>query len=253
MKIYSSKHQAIVEAPIREKPEYSEGDDAFDRQLNYQIKMQAYNKWLSTHKPVPDEFKDYWADGQEVPDSAYEVKKQWLREKANQWLDVDMHLPINYYCKTRLVAIPKKEKEDLEPEASNTDEASVASHSCTVGNSIEQRFYSECCAKWDYDYVLQKTNPKELLEWIIRNTEDFYLKAWQEQSIKKQELEIENAQWQDAFKKMSDLVHAHKEYIKDMRLALSLIITELEGSPVKFFAKDGIISLCKSYMPCSTE
>jgi hypothetical protein len=167
MKIYSSKHQAIVEAPIREKPEYSEGDDAFDRQLNYQIKMQAYNKWLSTHKPVPDEFKDYWADGQEVPDSAYEVKKQWLREKANEWLDVDMHLPINYYCKTRLVAIPKKEKEDYVPNVQSNNEASVASHSSGFSNSIEQpasiEMANRILANYKPDNMYEHNEIKKLL------------------------------------------------------------------------------------------
>jgi hypothetical protein len=65
MKIYSSKHQAIVEAPIMEKPLISQV--IIDKEpKTSKFYFEAYNKWLSTHKQVPDEFKDYWKDGQEV-------------------------------------------------------------------------------------------------------------------------------------------------------------------------------------------
>lgn len=49
---------------------------------------------------------------------------------------------------------------DFEPEASNTDEAAVASHSCTVGNSIEQFLRMKIDAahrNWD---KAQKTNKR---------------------------------------------------------------------------------------------
>jgi hypothetical protein len=178
MRYYSKEHNRLMLSPKVEKPVVyipeteEEAREAANEQARELPQFSHYGHWLSSSLEIIGEHE--YVDGEEVPDSAYEVKKQWLREKANQWLDVDMHLPINYYCKTRLVAIPKKEKEDLEPEASNTDEASVASHSGTVGNSIEH-WAKDIEEQADNDYAMMQAC--EFAEWMNKNVVDYLLDA----------------------------------------------------------------------------
>lgn len=67
----------------------------------------AYGAWLDSRIPVPEECRQHFDEGCSYQEGAdFRIQKQWLREKANQWLDVDEMLPINFYCKTRYVAIP---------------------------------------------------------------------------------------------------------------------------------------------------
>jgi hypothetical protein len=163
---YSKEHNRLMLSPKREKPYYDHyyygGSGGID---GYKKDLTAYNTWLSSSLEIIGEHE--YVDGQEVPDSAYEVKKQWLREKANEWLDVDMHLPINYYCKTRLVAIPKKEKEDYVPNVQSNNEASVASHSSGFSNSIEQpasiEMANRILANYKPDNMYEHNEIKKLL------------------------------------------------------------------------------------------
>jgi hypothetical protein len=106
--IYSPQHQGLVEAPLMTEPKAT---DDWKYLTELADRWQAYNSWLSSppiYKVRPEDIE--WFSVERGEDE-FEVRKQWLREKANQWLDVDMHLPINYYCKTRIVAIPKKGNE----------------------------------------------------------------------------------------------------------------------------------------------
>lgn len=66
MKIYSSKHQAIVEAPIMEKPEKYHLTEFKENKA-----WQAYNKWLSTHIAVLPGREKEFVDGQEAVEGVH--------------------------------------------------------------------------------------------------------------------------------------------------------------------------------------
>jgi hypothetical protein len=78
MKIYSSKHQAIVEAPIFQEPNIL--SDKYDLGFAFDIRAidkdtEAYNKWLSTHIAVLPEHQHLFRDGQEVKEGVdYEIR-----------------------------------------------------------------------------------------------------------------------------------------------------------------------------------
>jgi hypothetical protein len=111
MKIYSTTHKAIVEAPIMEKPFVF--DEIYDYSNRYGRDLEAYEAWLSTHKQVPDEFKDYWADGQEVKDGIdYRLQHQVKAKlfNADDWMNVAEYFYDCYtYLDRRIVAIPIKQ------------------------------------------------------------------------------------------------------------------------------------------------
>jgi hypothetical protein len=162
--IYSQHHLGLVLAPknswwLKDTPEIKaymeECKFLYDNPEKHTMpthrlqakEWEAYNTWLSSppiYKVRPEDIE--WFSVERGEDE-FEVRKQWLREKANQWLDVDMHLPINYYCKTRLVAIPKKGNE---PQP-NQDAMKVL-ESLTPGGS---EYYNnpEACAAFIKDHI----------------------------------------------------------------------------------------------------
>jgi hypothetical protein len=114
MRYYSKEHNRLMLSPKMTEPHPLDTEDCLRTEIDFKkfaSLKEAYNTWLSSSLEIIGEHE--YVDGQEVPDSAYEVKKQWLREKANEWLDVDMHLPINYYCKTRVSCHPKERERGL--------------------------------------------------------------------------------------------------------------------------------------------
>lgn len=129
--IYSEAHRGIVEYPLLTKPDYAlylyNVNDVF-----YSADLEAYNKWLS-EPPIAivrDEDIEFFSVPRE--ESEYETKEMWI--------------DFNIVGVKQLVAIPKVEKDnyvagdrerDLEPSQLQTSEP-VASHSCTVGNSVQQ-------------------------------------------------------------------------------------------------------------------
>jgi hypothetical protein len=186
--IYKSQYNALLPEPeVKEPDEDDSKYYGFIHLLNTAVKtfkkgeydkdVEAYNNWLSSQIPVVGEHK--WKDLQEVvegedydvrwPDPYIPETEEELREAINEmWAELPNTGPV------KKVAIPKKEKEDLEPEASNTDEASVASHSGTVGNSIEH-WAKDIEEQADNDYAMMQAC--EFAEWMNKNVVDYLLDA----------------------------------------------------------------------------
>lgn len=57
---YSAEHQALLPLPEVERP--SENNTDFGKKFF----GEAHNEWLSRRLIVPDEYKGYWKDGQQV-------------------------------------------------------------------------------------------------------------------------------------------------------------------------------------------
>jgi hypothetical protein len=126
--IYKSQYNALLPEPeVKEPDEDDSKYYGFIHLLNTAVKtfkkgeydkdVEAYNNWLSSQIPVVGEHK--WKDLQEVVEDE-DYKLVWYNYGG-------FDVPDNY----GEAALPIK-KENLEPEASNTDEASVASHSVYV-------------------------------------------------------------------------------------------------------------------------
>jgi hypothetical protein len=139
--IYSPHHIGLVLAPLMTDPTFGHYPDY----ESFEQDFDTYNSWLSSppiYKVRPEDIE--WFSVERGEDE-FEVRKQWLREKANQWLDVDMHLPINYYCKTRIVAIPKKGNESTERKIALSDPSNSACLKFLNGGGKECKTLCEGC------------------------------------------------------------------------------------------------------------
>jgi hypothetical protein len=134
--IYSEQHKGLMSYPIMPKPKWNVIGTTAKRNEQYVKDMDEYNKWLSTPPiSVRDEDIEWFRVARE---EGVEFKIKSSRIKG---VVFDM----------KLVAIPivKDVPKTFEAEYAhaiddiNTDKASLASHSCTVGNSIEQGFKIE--------------------------------------------------------------------------------------------------------------
>lgn len=162
---YSKELDKLMLSPKVEKPILENYTATamgfFDKVINadgYEKDMKGYNTWLSSGLTIIGEHN--WKDLQEVVDSGYQVRVRaircssdayWYKERLGELFefeewdngykvkhgipDVGTGYAYIQYEDAELVAIPKKEKENLEPNVQSNNEASVASHSCTVTNN----------------------------------------------------------------------------------------------------------------------
>jgi chromosome segregation ATPase len=118
MKIYSSKHQAIVEAPILQEPDIlnEKYDDVFTD--HFANDTDAYNKWLSTHTHATPELQRLLKDGQEVKegiDYRLDYPPPYMPETEEEAIEAanEERRELTQYPKQ--VAIPIKQVSEEEP------------------------------------------------------------------------------------------------------------------------------------------
>lgn len=126
---YSKEHNRLMLSPKVEKPYERLFPDCECPDCRELInEKESYNEWLSKGLEIVGEHN--WKDLQEVVEGVdYVIEERW--NPIQQSVRGIIYQP-------GLYAIPKKEKENYVPNVQATNEASVASHSCTEGNSAEQ-------------------------------------------------------------------------------------------------------------------
>jgi hypothetical protein len=173
---YSSEHNRLMLSPKMTEPEMKIGskyDLGFTYDHEWFIRdLTAYSTWLSSGLTIIGEHN--WKDLQEVVEGEdYETQRQFKSESIDGYKSIWLECvsPTNYYLhnnfELRIVAIPKKEKEDYVPNVQSNNEASVASHSSGFSNSIEQpasiEMANRILANYKPDNMYEHNEIKKLL------------------------------------------------------------------------------------------
>lgn len=133
-RIINGQHK-LMPLPEPKEPEYK---------YTHSEANAAYKNWLQSGILMSPELQKLYKEGDVIPESAFEVKEQWVIKPEDCYSNGD-HKGI----KTAVfVAYPiqHSEKEDLEPSKEQClDVASVASHSCTDGTTLSyEELQKEC-------------------------------------------------------------------------------------------------------------
>lgn len=114
--IYIVIDKNYIAGPVtEEKPDISIYPIDKEGYAKYEKDVEAYKAHLASLPRIKRADNGEWKEGQELErDKDFTTKRQWYREKSDEWNDLDEDRAVNVFTKIRTVAIPISQPQPLQ-------------------------------------------------------------------------------------------------------------------------------------------